>query len=142
MAQKLDELPVYIAAKAFWVAVNAILETPRLRRDRRLYDQISRAADSITANMGEGFEQSTDRAFAGFLVHAKASLAEVLVRLDQARHKEYITEKELKRLNDAGTTLAGMIGGFIKYLRACDWKDRGSFKVRQSLHPRDPTEPS
>ena len=142
MAQKLDELPVYIAAKEFWVAVNAILDTPRLRRDRRLHDQISGANDSITANMEEGFEQSTDRAFAVFLVHAKASLAEVRVRLDQARHKEYITEEEVKPLNDKGETLARMLGGFIKYLKACDWKDRGSFKAKQYAHPPDSAEPS
>ena len=45
--------------------------------NRDLHKQISQANDSITANMVEGFEQGTDRVFANFLVHSKASLAEV-----------------------------------------------------------------
>jgi four helix bundle protein len=59
--EKLDELPVYQKAVEFWRAVTAILESPALRRDRKLHEQISDANDSITANMHEGFEQSTDR---------------------------------------------------------------------------------
>ena len=87
MANKIEELPIYHKAVAFWTAVNAILESPRLRRDRRLHEQISNANDSITSNMVEGFEQGTDRGFANFLVHSKASLAEVLTRLNQAYFK-------------------------------------------------------
>jgi len=88
MAKKVEELPVYHKAVAFWSAVNAILESPRLRKDRRLHEQIADANDSITSNIVEGFEQTTDRAFANFLTHSKASLAEVLARLKQAHFKE------------------------------------------------------
>ena len=77
MANKIEELPIYNKAVAFWSAVNAILDSPRLRRNRRLHEQISNANDSITSNMVEGFEQGTDRAFASFLTHSKASLAEL-----------------------------------------------------------------
>jgi len=38
MANKLEDLPIYHKAVAFWSAVNAILESPRLRKDRRLHE--------------------------------------------------------------------------------------------------------
>jgi four helix bundle protein len=78
MAHTLEELPIYHKAEAFWGAVNATLDTPRLRRDRKLHEQISAANDSITSNMVEGFEQGSDRAFANFLTHSKASLGRCL----------------------------------------------------------------
>ena len=128
MANKLEELPIYYKAEAFWTAVNAgaILESPRLRKDRRLHEQIADANNSITSNMVEGFEQGTERAFANFLTHSKASLAEVLKRLKQAYFKKYISEVELNERLVSGEELGRMLGGFIKYLRRSDWNDRGS----------------
>ena len=126
MAHKLEELPIYHKAEAFWSAVNATLDSPKLRSDGDLHKQISKANDSMTANMVEGFEQGTDRAFANFLVHSKGSLAEVLERLKQAYFKRRISKEELDQHVTAGEELAKMLGGFIKYLRECDWNDRGS----------------
>ena len=126
MAHKLEELPIYHKAEAFWSAVNAILDTPQVRSDRDLHNQISKANDSITANMLEGFEQGTDRAFANFLVHSKASLGEVLERLKHAYFKRRISKQVLEERLSAGEELGKMLGGFIKYLRRSDWNDRGS----------------
>lgn len=126
MANKLEELPIYLKAKGFWIAVNAILERPRVRKDGDLHDQLSRASDSIPSNMVEGFEQGTDRAFANYLTYSKASLAEALKWLKKAYFKKYITQDELESRLAAGEELGKMIGGFIKYLRRSDWKDRGS----------------
>jgi four helix bundle protein len=131
MAHRLEELPIYHKAVAFWSAVNAILESPRLRRDRRLHEQIADANDSITSNMVEGFEQGTDRALASFLTHSKASLAEVLTRLKQAHFKKHISEDQLKLPLASGEELGKMLGGFIKYLCRSDWDDRGSHGSRK-----------
>jgi len=128
MAKRLEELPIYDKAVGFWSAVSALLESPRLRKDRNLHEQISDANDSITSNMVEGFEQGTDRAFANFLIHSKGSVAEVLKRLKQAYFKKRISEEELKPLLERGEELGKMLGGFIKYLRGCDWTDRGSHR--------------
>ncbi len=128
MANKIEELPIYHKAVEFWSAVNAILESPTLRRNRRLHEQISEANDSITSNMVEGFEQGTDRAFANFLTHSKGSLAEVLTRLKQAYFKKCISEEQLKPQLTSGEELGKMLGGFIKYLRRSDWDDRGSHR--------------
>ena len=132
MARKVEDLPIHSKVVAFWGAVNALLDNPKLGRDRDLHGQISRANDSIPSNMVEGFEQGTDRAFANFLTHSKGSLAEVLKRLKQAYFKRYITDEELQPHLVAGEELGKMLGGFIKYLRRCDWKDRGSHDVPKS----------
>ena len=130
MAAKIEDLPIYARATEFCVAVNTLLERPALRRNSRLRGQIEEANDSIIANMHEGFEQPTDRAFANYLTYAKASLAEVLGRLQAARSKQYLTEEELTPPIALGEELGKMLGGFIKYLQRSDFKDRGRFCSR------------
>jgi four helix bundle protein len=128
IARKLEELPIYPRVMQFWTAVNALLARPVLRRNSNLHKQIEEANDSITSNMHEGFEQGTDKAFANYLTYSKASLAEVLGRLRAAHGKRHISSEELNALTGAGEELGKMLGGFIKYLRKCDWKDRGRFQ--------------
>ena len=134
MAEKLEELRVYRDAMAFWESVNALLQRPGYRRDRKLAIQTGDANDSIPANIGEGFEQPTDAAFAQYLFHAKGSLGEVLSRLREARMKRYFTEGELQERLAAGERLSRSLGAFIRYLDTCGWKDRGRYKSRQRQH--------
>lgn len=134
MARKIEELPVYKKAIDFCAAIGAILDRSGLCRDRHLRDQIASAADSIIANMHEGFEQPTDRAFANFLFISKASLGEVLGRLRTAHTRRYITAVELEELLEIGNELGKMLGGFIRYLYRSDFKDRG----RHGLRPPPP----
>jgi four helix bundle protein len=67
MAKTVNELPLYTKVLEFWHAVSAILERSALRRNRRLYDRIDDANDSIESNISEGFQQPTDAAFANFV---------------------------------------------------------------------------
>ena len=60
MARKVDELPVFERVMTFWVAVSAIIERPQIRRNRKRYEQISEANDSIISNLREGFELTSD----------------------------------------------------------------------------------
>jgi four helix bundle protein len=128
MAKKVDEWPVYIKAVTFCDAISAILRDPGLRSDWKLRNQISDASDSITANIEEGFEQGTDRAFARYLTISKGSLAETLGHLRRARRKGYLAGNDLATPTTQGEALGRMLGGFIKYLHHCDWKDRGRHK--------------
>jgi four helix bundle protein len=134
MANKIEELPVFQDALEFSVAVTAILSRHAFGKDRKLWEQINDANDSITANMREGFEQSTDAGFAKFLYHSKGSLAEVLARLQRAHSKKYITAEELKPMVAIGEQLGRMLGGFIRYLARSDFKDRGRHKLNS---PKD-----
>ena len=127
MAHKIEELPIYVKGVKFWKAVNALLDKPRLRNDRDLHGQISRANDSIPSNMVEGFEESTDRAL--------RELLDVLERLS-GRSSEATEASLFQEIHHGRRTCTAfrswrgtgekMLGGFIKYLRRCDWGDRGS----------------
>jgi four helix bundle protein len=132
MAKTIEELPIFQRAREFCVAVTALLDRPGFHRNRDLRDQISKAADSITANMREGFEQPTDDAFNKYLFISKGSLGEVLARLATACGKRIITAEELESHTATGEALGKMLGGFIKYLARSDFKDRGRHKIKDS----------
>jgi four helix bundle protein len=125
MARKVDELPVYQKVTELGIAINAILDRPGVRKDWKLRNQISDAMDSATANIEEGFEQGTDRAFAKYLSTSKGSIGEIIGHLRRARRKGHLTAADLDRLIPATEEIGRMLGGFIKYLRECDWKERG-----------------
>ena len=144
MAKKIEDLPIHSKVEEFWEAINAILDRPAVGRDRDLHDEISRANESVPSNMVEGFEQGTDRAFAHFLTYSKGSIAEVLKRLRKAYYKRYITRDELTARLTQGEELSKMIGGFIKYLQASDYKDRGYHNAapQQELQATDERRPT
>jgi four helix bundle protein len=125
MAKKLEELPIFLRASEFCALVDAILAESHVRRNRKLYDQIEDANDSVLSNMQEGFEQGTDAAFASYLVHSKGSVGEIVTRVKRARVRRLVSEEVSRTLEARGDELKRMLAGFIRYLRECDWKDRG-----------------
>jgi four helix bundle protein len=131
VARRLEELPIFAKAVSFCRAITALLGRPSFRHHRKLAEQIEAANDSILANMVEGFEQPTDRALKNFLYVAKASAAEVIVRLKNAERRGWITLEELEASRKSGEELQRMLGGWIKYLAQSDWKDRG-IRLRDS----------
>jgi four helix bundle protein len=130
MARSLEELPIYPKAVEFCVAVTALLDRPGFRKNCKLRDQIDNANDSILSNMSEGFEQPTDKAVEKYLFVAKGSAAEVLTRMATAQRKGCISAEEFARCKTMGDELQRMLGGWIKYLARCDWKDRGRRTIR------------
>ena len=139
MANTLEELPIYEEVLKFWDAVADVLQTSALRKDRDLYNQIADANDSIDSNVKEGFEQPTVVAFANFVFTAKGSTAEVIARMKQARRKQLISDAQLARVEQLGVPLGKMMGGFIKYLSATGFTDRGRHGVSPTPpRPRNP----
>ena len=128
MAQRLEELPVFSKAQSFSITVAAIIARPAFGRNRKLHDQIADANESILANMAEGFEQSTDAVLANYLYTSKGSVAEVLTRLKSAERRGWVTAREYSECAVLGDEIQRMLGGWIKYLKRCDWKDRGRFE--------------
>jgi four helix bundle protein len=139
MAKKLEELPLYSAVLEFWTAVSSILKHSQVRRNRKLYEQIDSANDSIDSNMKEGFEQPSDGAFANFVVIAKASLEEVVARMRQGHRKQLVSDDDLGRIEQLADPLGKMMGGFIKYLHRSGFTDRGRHSIAPK--PRRPSNP-
>jgi hypothetical protein len=65
---------------------------------------------------------------------SKGSVAEVVCRVKQAHLKRHITDEQLAHIVTLGEPLGKMMGGFIKYLYASGFTDRG----RHGVAPRDP----
>ena len=141
MAQTLEDLLIWQRARQFWEAVNAMLDHPEFSRNRDLQHQIRDAIDSVISNIAEGFEQPTDRSFAQYLYRSKASAAEVRARLFIAHRRAYVTDAEHSRAAALGIELAKMLAGFIKYLYACDRKDRGT-GANATPGPANPARPN
>jgi four helix bundle protein len=137
MAKKLEELPVFLKARDFSVAVTEIIERSVFGKNRRLKDQIVEANESILSNLAEGYEQSTDAALANYLYIAKGSVAEVVTRLKSAQRRGYLTADECAKQTATGDEIGRMLGGWIKYLARCDWKDRGRHNARMSKKTRE-----
>jgi len=128
MAHRLEELPVYLKAHAFNAAVTAMIRRPTFGRNRKLRDQIADANESILANMAEGFEQSSDALLANYLYTSKGSVAEVISRLKGAERRGWVTPDEYSQCASLGVEIQRMLGGWIKYLKRSDFKDRGRFQ--------------
>ena len=93
MAQKLEELPVYMKARLS--ALQLLRSSPARRLAKpQVTRQLADANESILANMEEGFEQSTDAALANYLYTSKGSIAEVVVRLKGAERRGWLTRAE------------------------------------------------
>ena len=137
MAHKIDELPVFSKAQEFSVAVTAILARSKVRRDCDVYKQIVEANESILSNMDEGFEQGSDDGFAKYLYYSKGSIAEVMRRFRRATAKGEVSQADLDKLTVLSEPLSKMLGGFIKYLKRSNFKDRGRFRASQRTAVKD-----
>lgn len=123
-AKSVEELQIWHVALRFVEAVLALTRQRGMAEAWRLRDQIDMGADSILANLAEGFDQGTDRAFARYLFIARGSCSEIGAHLDVARLKGLVIQTEVDRLHADGAELMRMITGFIGYLLRSDRKRR------------------
>jgi len=80
-------------------------------------DQTQRAAVSIMANIAEGFDSRSDKAFINFLNYAYRSATEVQSLLYVASDQKYISDAEFDNIYSEIKKIHGLIGGLIKYLK-------------------------
>jgi four helix bundle protein len=123
--EKIQDFEVWKKAVAFSDAVSAILSRAPFVKDCQLREQIGDAIDSVTANMSEGFEQPTDRAFARFLYTSKGSAAEVSTRLTRAEGRGYLSREERARVVAQADEIGRMLAGLIKHLMKTPNRRRG-----------------
>ena len=123
--QRIEDFEVWKKADVFSDAVDAILVRLQGVRNCKLYEEIRSATDSIQANMSEGFEQPTDRAFARFLYTSKGSAAETCTRLRRASKRGWLTEAELQALEAHGHEIGRMLTGLIGHLMETPDRRRG-----------------
>jgi len=116
-AHHYEELICWQLADELKTRIYRVAERPQLRADRRLRDQIREAAASATSNIAEGFGRYSNAEFLHLLDVARASLNECQDRLNDARKRGYIDERECSELLVLSKRAAGATAGLQRYLR-------------------------
>lgn len=83
-----------------------------------LRDQIKRASISVMANIAEGFERRSEKAFVQFLNYSLSSASELQSHLYIALDQGLISNDEFDQIYNKATQVKGLTGAFIKYLLA------------------------
>ena len=89
----------------------------KFKKDYGLSSQIQRASVSIMANVAEGFERGSKKAFIQFLNYASSSNAELQSHLYVALDRDYIRQEEFQAIYNKSKEVGRLINGFIAYLR-------------------------
>lgn len=85
-------------------------------KDFSFRDQICRAVVSISNNIAEGFDRSSDAEFSRFLYYSKGSCSEVKSMLYLAGNLNYINIEQQGKLIMQCEEISKLIQGFIKAL--------------------------
>ena len=85
----------------------------------RLLRQMEDCADSVMANIVEGFDSRADAEFCRFLKIAYRSASEFQSHLYVAKNRRYLTPAEFNELYDMAKKTKALIGGFMRYLKKC-----------------------
>ena len=124
MGSPLDDLQVYLKAKAAATEISKLIERPAFNRCLRLREQLGSASERCSSSIAEGNEQSTDKHFAQYCYRAKGSAKEVRDQLGIARDRSLITEDERLALDTRYLEIARMLGGLIRHLEQENRKHR------------------
>ncbi len=112
--QKFEDIIAWQKAQEFAVD---IYSTFNKIRDFSFRDQICRAVVSISNNIAEGFDRSSNADFSRFLYIAIGSCSEVKSMLYLAAKLKYISESEKEELLKKANDISKIIRGLIKSMK-------------------------
>ena len=114
----LETLLVWQKSLAFAVEVcKTILPKLPIQEKWSLVDQLRRSAQSIPANIAEGYGRFYFQESVRFFYIARGSLEETFSHLTLAHKLDYLDNETYKRLNDQIIELRRMISGYITFLK-------------------------
>ena len=114
----LETLLVWQKSLAFAVEIcKTILPKLPVQEKWSLVDQLRRSAQSIPANIAEGYGRFYFQEGVRFCYIARGSLEETFSHLTLAHKLDYLDDETYKRLNDQIIELRRMISGYIVFLK-------------------------
>jgi four helix bundle protein len=116
-AKRFEELWIWQQARDLVRQIYKDFESGAGAKDFAFRDQARRAATSVTSNLAEGFERSTDADFARFLDVAKASCGEVRSLYYAAEDLGYVPPTRAEEVRVITRKLAAGIARFAQHLR-------------------------
>ena len=119
MSSGLENLEVWQEAMRFVEEIYRVV-IPALPKEERfaLRDQLQRAAQSIPANLAEGYGRYHYADQIRFCYIARGSAEEVYTYLALARRLNYLDEEPYRQLNTALQSVKRLINGYIRFLRS------------------------
>lgn len=112
-----EDLPVWQQSRKFVNQIYRLIEeSPKLRSDYSLLDQLKRAAYSIMLNIAEGFERGGNKEFANFINIGKGSSGEVRSILYILLDNQYITKEKFEQLKKEILEISSSLSNFRKFL--------------------------
>lgn len=115
--EKFEDIEAWQVGRNLTQAIYQVTAQGEFAKDFGLRDQIRRAAVSIMANVVEGFDSQSNKAFVQFLGYALRSATEVQSHLYVALDQEYVSQKVFDGLYQQVVRVKSIIHGFMRYLR-------------------------
>jgi four helix bundle protein len=112
--QKFEDIIGWQKAQDLSVAIYSAFKESK---DWDFRNQICRASVSISSNIAEGFDRSSNADFKKFLFISLASCSEVKSMLLLAKRLDYLPEKNGKILIEQSVEISKIINGLIKSLK-------------------------
>ena len=111
--QRFEDIIAWQKAQDYAVVIYKLFKE---NRDYSFKNQISDAVVSISNNIAEGFDRSSNAEFKRFLYYSIGSCSEVKSMLYLAQRLDYISLDELKENIENGNEISKIIRGLIKSL--------------------------
>lgn len=108
--QKFEDLIVWQKSQDLAVEIYSVFKECK---DFAFKDQITRATVSISNNIAEGFERSSNADFSRFLYFSLGSVSEVRSMLYLAIRLEFVNNEKYKSLLDSTNQISKMLYGLI-----------------------------
>ncbi|HLP12425.1 MAG TPA: four helix bundle protein [Flavobacteriales bacterium] len=120
--KRFEDLEVWQKSRELCGEIGHILLKEGLSRNFKLRDQIDGSSGSIMDNIAEGFDRGGNKEFIQFLAYAKGSASELKSQLYRILDRKFIDKDEFEKLYEKTHEISRMLGGFMNYLKATDFK--------------------
>lgn len=100
------DLRVYQTSKEFVKTIYVLLSTYPSNEQYALCDQLRRASVSVPSNIAEGMSRLSDKEKIHFLEISYGSLMEVLCQMEISKELNYVTEEQMKDIENQITIIA------------------------------------
>jgi len=124
-SKQLEELSIYQLADSFSDKVWDLAVKWSFFEKKTLGDQFVRAADSIAANIAEGYGRYFFGEYCVFLYYSRGSLYECKLWLEKARKRLLIGDNSYKEMREMLDRLAMEINKVIKIVKGEQYKWKG-----------------
>ena len=100
------DLRVYQTSRDLVKTIYSVLDAYPSNEQYALCDQLRRASVSVPSNIAEGMSRSSDKEKAHFIEISYGSLMEVLCQMEISKELNYVTEEQMKDIENQITIIA------------------------------------